>query len=375
MRILTVTHYFESNGAGVEIIAAKIRQQLRQHGHQLPWIAARAHNTVTRSEPSDPECVALPMWDGIRVATDLAWPIPSPFAFNQVWQEVRTADLVHLHEPFYPACQLALHAARLLKKPVVITQHIADMPVAGRLRGPAVAMANAVMTRPAHHQARRVVFYSERSRAFFASSVRGKDVLIHNGCDAEIFLPIGDADRKNLRKELQLPSDQPIVLFVGRFIEKKGLRLLRPVCEALPNVQFVFIGLGPLTPESWNLPHVRVMPPKDHHSLSRFYQAADFLVLPAVGEGFPLVVQEAMCSGLPCLVSEEVAEGCPALADCFRSTGPGGTRTLELLSHALQHLPDETERRSLARRAVELWSWERCGKQYDNLFQEILATP
>ena len=53
-----------------------------------------------------------------------------------------------------------------------------------------------------------------------------------------------------------------------------------------------------------------------HRNLSQaelppLYQAADLLVLPSVGEGFPLVVQEAMACGTPALVGDETAAGCP----------------------------------------------------------------
>jgi len=373
MRILTVTHYFDSNGAGVEIIAGKIRQELISHGHQVTWLAALAHNSITHSEPPDSECVALPAWDGIRVATDLAWPIPSPFSLAQIRRQVKAAEIIHLHEAFYPACQLTLHLARWYKKPIVITQHIADMPVAGKLRRPAVALANAVFTRPAHYQADRVVFISERSRAFFSSSAKGKDFLIYNGCDSSVFQPLPDSNRQSLRASLDLPVDLPVVLFVGRFIEKKGLALLQALCRARSDVSFVFIGHGPLDPTTWQLPHVRVLPQMSHEELRCFYQTADFLVLPAVGEGFPLVVQEALCSGLPCLVSQEIADGCPALADCFHITGPAGSRTLEVLNAQLHSLPDDATRRSLARRASDLWSWERCGRQYDCLFRGSLT--
>lgn len=371
MNVLTVSHYFESNGAGVEIIASKIRRQLQAHGMTVRWLAARSKNKVTFSEPSDSGCVGVRMWDGIRVATDLAWPIPSPFAIGVFWREVRRADVVHLHEPFYPACQIAFWLARVLKKPIVITQHIADMPVAGRLRKQAVALANAVFTRPAHRSAAKVIFYSTRSMAFFTPSAGCKSLLIHNGCDTSVFSCANQTEVTPLRQRLGLALDKPVVLFVGRFIEKKGLRILRDVASKIAHAQFIFIGLGPLDPKTWGLPNVSVISPCGHEILSEYYRASDVLVLPAVGEGFPLVVQEAMCSGLPCLVSNDVAEACPALADEFLLSGPGGLNTEAVLREYLSQPNDWNRRSQTACHASELWSWDRCGAEYLNVFRSV----
>lgn len=371
MNVLTVSHYFDSNGAGVEIIAAKIREQLQGRGVNVRWIAARVKNKVTFSEPSDAACIGVPMWDGIRVATDLAWPIPSPLAVGKFWREVRHADVVHLHEPFFPACQIAYWIARLLKKPIVITQHIADMPVAGRLRKQAVALANAVFTRPAHRSAAKVVFYSTRSMDFFRSCSAGKSLLIYNGCDTGVFRCAKPNEVLPLRERLGLATDKPVVLFVGRFIEKKGLRILREVATNLTDADFIFVGLGPLDPSAWRLPNVRVIAPCGHEALGEYYRAADVLVLPAVGEGFPLVVQEAMCSGLPCIVSNDVAEACPALLEDFLLAGPAGVETETALRTYLSQPPGWERRFETAQRASALWSWDRCGAEYLNVFSSL----
>lgn len=337
----------------------------------MRWIAADASNQVTRSKPSDSDCVAISMWDGIRVASDLAWPIPSPFSLGVFWREVKRADVIHLHEPFYPACQIAYWFAIIQRKPVVITQHIADMPVAGRLRKQAVALANFFFTRPAHAGAAKVVFYSARSRAFFESSCRRKDILIHNGCDTEVFQYGGEDDAVAARRQLQISHGIPVVLFVGRFIEKKGVRILKKIAEKNPSIHFLFVGLGPLNPALWNLPNVTVVPPRAHNKLAVYYRSADLLLLPAVGEGFPLVVQEAMCSGLPCLVSNEIAEACPDLAEDFLLAGSGGKDTDEALTMYLMNPMDWEDRKKISERARKLWSWEHCGSQYLDIFRSI----
>jgi len=372
VRILTVSHYFNSNGSGVEIIAAKIRGMLQEQGISVRWIAAQAKNSVTDSYPSDKDCVGIPMWDGIREKTDLAWPIPSPMALPTFYQEVRAADLVHLHEPFYPACQLAYWFAKLLGKPVIITQHIADMP-AGRLRSVAVSLANEFLTRPVHCGAKKIVYYSDRTRQYFGLVADKKDVLILNGCDTEVFRCPEPEESKAIRLNLALPLDRPVALFVGRFIKKKGLTLLRGIASRNPGIQFVFVGRGPLNPALWQLPNVRVVPSLNHTDLAYYYQSADLLLLPSVGEGFPLVVQEAMCSGLPCVVSTDVAVGCPEIIDKYILAGPAGVGAEQAILRYLDNPMTWEDRRNLAAQAREMWSWYRCAEEYEALFMEVVA--
>ena len=287
IRVLAVSHYFATNGYGIESIAARINQLLRARGYSVRWLAATAENRVTRSLPSGEYEVGIPSWDGIREATDLGWPLFGPWQLPRIVREVRKADVVHLHEAFFPLNQAVLWIAVLLRRPIVITQHIADMPIAGVLRGNLVRLANLVMTRPAFACADRVVYYSRRTQAHFAQLSRGKDVFVANGCDAELFHPVAHEEAAALRRELALPSDGVLALFVGRFIEKKGLHLLRKLVAAHPSVHFVFVGNGPLDPSAWNLPNVVVRAPVSQPELRRYYQASDMLILPAVGEGFP----------------------------------------------------------------------------------------
>jgi glycosyltransferase involved in cell wall biosynthesis len=371
-RVLSVSHYFATNGFGVELIASRINELLRSRGFHVRWLATTACNSVTNSLPSGPDEVGIRSWDGIREATDLAFPLFPPWRASSIVREVRKADVVHLHEAFYPLHQVALWSAVVLGRPVMITQHIADMPVAGVLRGNAVRLANLVMTRPAFAVADRVVFYSRRTQEHFRDLASGKDVFIWNGCDAELFHPGTGDEAVSLRAELGLSSGATLALFVGRFIEKKGLRRLRELAAVNPEVHFLFIGAGPMDPGSWGLPNVLVRATTPQHELARFYQGSDVLLLPAVGEGLPLVLQEASCCGLPSIVSREVLDACPELEPFTIDAGPAGKYLAESFAAFLgAGEPPEraVERAGLAR---ELWSWERCGDEYARVVHSIV---
>ncbi|MBI5773360.1 MAG: glycosyltransferase [Verrucomicrobia bacterium] len=131
---------------------------------------------------------------------------------------------------------------------------------------------------------------------------------IYNGVDTAVFKP---ADAQAARKELGLPPDAAILLFVGNFLPVKRPALLvaahAEVCRRLhPRpCHLVMIGGGPLAAqvraEADALgfgDKVDLAGRKNSREVARFMQAADLLCLTSENEGVPNVILEAFASGL-----------------------------------------------------------------------------
>ncbi|GAA0455721.1 glycosyltransferase [Halococcus dombrowskii] len=112
-------------------------------------------------------------------------------------------------------------------------------------------------------------------------------------------------DKAACRRELDLPSDRDIALFVGRLSRLKGMNFLAEVIERVASerdVLFVLAGSGPhreKLAERFSDEVVRLPGYVPHAEIHRYYRAADVYVHPSPYEGIPLVLLEAMNCGVP----------------------------------------------------------------------------
>jgi glycosyltransferase involved in cell wall biosynthesis len=263
--------------------------------------------------------------------------LPAPGGIAAVWRAVRAADALLLHDSLYPTNVVAVLAARWHRKPVVLVQHIGAIPYRNPLLRALMGTANALIARPMLAAADQVVFISAAVAEHF-SGVRFKTAprLIFNGVDTDLFkLPAAGFDKSRTRASLGLPADRRVVLFVGRFVEKKGLHLIERLARRRPDLTFALAGWGRIDPGAWRLPNVHVLSNLQGPSLVPLYQASDVLILPSVGEGLPLVLQEALACGLPAICGQETATADPsagALIEGVRIEGADPDETVTALA-------------------------------------------
>ena len=92
------------------------------------------------------------------------------------------------------------------------------------------------------------------------------------------------------------------VLYFGRYSEEKGIRTLLEVCRALPEVQFVFAGKGPLENEVNALGNIENVGFRKGDALNALIKNALFSVYPSEWyENCPFSVIESLMLGTPVL--------------------------------------------------------------------------
>jgi glycosyltransferase involved in cell wall biosynthesis len=374
LRLATVTHFFPSHGGGIELVAGELVRRFCDAGVSVEWVAS----DTDPPPPSSPGQKMVPVsgTNLIERITQLPYPLWYPSAVVALVRAVRRADVVHVHEHFYFGSALGVVIARLCRRPVVITQHMGALDLGARSLSRLFAWYSRMLGRILFAAATRVVFISANVRGFFRLENAPKASLIFNGVEATLFSSAAPPDARQLRADLGLPDSRRIILFVGRFVRKKGMRALHALIPRFPEVSWVFIGSGPEDPASGSLDNVRVVGRVDHDMLPRYYHAADLLILPSAGEGMPLVVQEALACGLAVLSTDEVASACPDACSMIRSLpSPRSEQDLSAWEQALRATLEDSsylnDRLARAAAAQQLWSWSRCACAYLQLFERL----
>ena len=218
-------------------------------------------------------------------------------------------DVIHVHW-LVPQGVVGALLSKFTGKPLVVTAHGADVYGAnGDIKNK--------LKRWALRRSARVTAVSQ-DLADAIDRLMGEDVLVEvisMGVDTERFRPA--TDPSELRRS---SGEGPIILFVGRLAEKKGVRYLLEAMPAVlteaPDATLVIVGDGPLRAELEAQAralaisdNVRFEGAKRPDDLPAYYHAADVFAGPSIvaeggdTESFGLVFAEAMACGCPVIAS------------------------------------------------------------------------
>ena len=372
-QLVVVTPFFPAHGGGLERVAYELVTRLAED-YRILWFSSD-----TDPAPDLPTakvtCVPMRTNNTIEHVTQLPYPIWSPFSLSKLWLAIGRADAVHVHEHLYFPSIAAILISKLRRRPVIVTQHMGALVLPRRWMTPIYNLGAKALGALLFRLADSAVFISANVMDYFSRKDAANTRIIFNGVDTTRFRYMHDEDRRRLRQALGLPVDSSIVLFVGRFVRKKGIHRIMELARRVPEATFLFIGAGPESPDN-TAPNVVVSGRVEHDRLADYYRASDLLILPSSGEGFPLVVQEALCCGTAVLSTTEVATACPDATHLIRHRqvprdDANNEDWVSALTDTLgdrRYLDDRAQRASFA---LSLWSWKKCAAKYSDLIHQI----
>jgi len=223
--------------------------------------------------------------------------------------------------------------------------------------------------------------------SFTASAVKkvfNKPVsIIPMGVDLDKFRKSASSIRKKYSK--------PIILFVGRLAEKKGVHHLisamPSVVASFPTAKLLIIGSGPEKNSLVSLANrlqlqknISFLDSIPNSELPKYYSSADVFVLPSIvarsgdTEGLGVVLLEALASGLPAIASD--VGGIPdviinkktGLLVAQKSTVSLATAILNLLNNKkLQKTLIKNGKRHINNN----FSWKVVSKKFSDVYERV----
>ncbi|GAA4328309.1 hypothetical protein GCM10023149_32270 [Mucilaginibacter gynuensis] len=220
----------------------------------------------------------------------------------------------------------------------------------------------------------------------FYTGTNNKNYLLKHGLKADqlsftphavdnaFFAACHCNEAKALRQSLNIADDTTLILFAGKFEDKKDPFLLLDAFlkTKLPNTALLFTGNGvledSLKAKAQGSPNVHFLDFKNQSAMPVTYQACDLFCLPSKGpaETWGLAVNEAMAAGKAILVSDKV--GC---ATDLVKPGYNGTvfraASLDDLQEQLKALltkgkPALKQMGQASKEIIKHWNFEQTAK-------------
>lgn len=326
MRLLHVTHQYWPAIGGAEQYIVQLSETLATRGHEVHLYTARSRDADTwRNELPAAERVngvsvrrfwSLPRrshtWTLLHRGVE-RWTVQPrrryepmiwygngpvmPLLVPTLLREARRFDLIHINQLHYAHAWPTAWVARRLEIPYLVTPNIhIEQPVTYTFP----------YLRHILHHATGVIAQTPVEAAFLRSEGLGRFITVGGvGLDLAAYPPRAQGVA---RERLGLPQDAPILLFLGRKVEYKGLHVLLRAFVALREAfpKLILLAMGPETDYSaqlWRdyagIQGVVVRGTVTDDERLDALAACDILAVPSTGESFGIVYLEAWAYGRP----------------------------------------------------------------------------
>jgi len=207
--------------------------------------------------------------------------------------------------------------------------------------------------------------------------------VVYMGIDHACFNPESRSSmRSQVRRELNIASDQIVLLLVGNDWRKKGLTTLLSALSSIQNEQAILLVAGSDEKATYEQEvrrmglegRVRFMPSRA--DVQFYYAAADIYVGPSLEDTFAQPPAEAMSCGLPVIttITNGTAEIITDGVDGLILNEPTNVEGLAAQLRLLIENPSLCER--LGKQAsitAQKYTWDRNGEEFRRIFAEILS--
>lgn len=300
-----------------------------------------------------------------------------------LWHNISQYDLLHVHAIFSYTSTLAMAIARLKGMPYII-RPLGQLSQWSLQQGAYKKQIylNLIERANLKHSWAIHLMSQQEQQEVSSLSLEAPSFVLPHGLSIPPSIPNA---RCRLRQLLNLPNDEPIILFLSRLHPKKGLDYLIPALGKLTHHRFTFVlaGSGDKEYEAEIESLLCANSIRDRTHLTGFVtgemknlllQGSDLFTLTSHAENFGIAVLEALAVGLPVLITPGVA-----LADLVQEYQLGYVTQLDILTiasaieHFFNHIPEVKYVGDRAREIIRKhYTWEGITKDLITIYADII---
>jgi len=309
MKILQLTAHYYPNVGGVETHLHDLVSGLIERGNIITVLTYNPLTTNAKWQLIERErkllIVRLPWIKGffyklVRFpALEFLYLFPGLFIITPFIILGRKIDVIHAHG--LVAGAVGVFWSKILNKRIIISTHsIYHFPTNG---------AYSLFVRWMLVNADHVLCLSLQSKEEIVKLgiPKEKITVFTYWVDQDVFRKISHAKEKvGWEKKF-------VVLFVGRLVEEKGVKILISAARSFnKNIYVAIAGVGPLQTfvekAAKSNSHILYLGKLEQSELPLYYSAADVMIIPSIHEeGFGRVILEALSCGVPVVASNRGA--------------------------------------------------------------------
>lgn len=299
-----------------------------------------------------------------------------------LWHNISNYDLLHIHALFSYPSTVAMAIARLKKVPYIVQPHglLCEWSLQQKSRKKQLYLQ---LVERANLNASQALHFTTLQEQQEVSLLGLKPTSFILPLGIFPSTPIRNAHQR-LHQLLNIPADEPIILFLSRLHPKKGLDYLIPaLSKSQHRFTFIIAGSGSLEYEAQIKSLVFSTGLGDRTILVGFVQGefkdiliqgSDLFVLTSHSENFGIVVLEALVAGLPLLITPGVA-----LAPIVKQHQVGYVTELDVSAIACaldEFLTNPQAAKDMSDRGrqlvLEKYTWEQIALQMQQIYAYIL---
>lgn len=285
--------------------------------------------------------------------------LPKPTPLFDFLKSHKDYNLIHCSTRFFDSSWWGVIFAKMIGKKVVLTDHCAYHPVS---TNPIISLIAKLIDLSIVQ-----IFIRLYDQIYVESKTTQNFLKMTFNVQSKVAYPgVSIQDPKKRHK------GKIKIIFVGRLIESKGVKILFDIAKQISKADFVFAGPGKLRERSKN---IKFLGPINEKEVQKLLRESDIFAYPSLhSEGIPISILEAGGSGLAVIstdrggIKEVIMDGKTGIL----------VENLSDFKSSLEKLIDSKELRerlgrNLQKEVEKKFSWEKTSRLIFSMLRESEA--